>query len=301
MKRLNEHNTNTPAGLKAILLAGCLGIGLICQPAMGQLTTGTSTNWTYAYNYGNSWAGGYGSFSIVADNERVLLPVFDSNELGLSDVQVASAAGVSFLTLSMQAEALQLRAHNDSGLVKFDLADPPQFCSRSFKVAGFTVDSGVQTTSYSASKGFTTSFWNPSVGYTIGPVSATINGSVGAGASMGYALQVPANGASISATPTVWITGGASANATALGCGAKLNCTLNLAQTTFNPVLAVTPETITAQASVNFTPVSVGLNLFAYLFGLQVGNATLVNYTMPAYVWPVVTPLSISNITASGL
>ena len=123
MKRLNEHNTNTPAGLKAILLAACLGICLICQPAMGQLTTGTSTNWTYAYNYGNSWAGGYGSFSIVADNERLIWPVFNSNELGLSDVQVASAAGLSFLTLSMQAEALQLRAHNDSGLVKFDLTD----------------------------------------------------------------------------------------------------------------------------------------------------------------------------------
>ena len=118
---------------------------------------------------------------------------------------------------------------------------------------------------------------------------------------MGYSLQVPANGASINATPTVWITGSASVNATALGCGAKLNCGLNLAQTTFDPVLAVTPETIAAQASINFTPVSVGLNIVGYLFGLQVGSATLVNYTMPAYVWPVVTPVSISNITAAGL
>ena len=293
---------NTPAGLKATLLAACLGICLICQPAMGQLTTGTSTNWTYAFNYGNSWAGAYGSFSVVADNERLLLPIFTTYEQGLSDVQVASAAGASFLQQSMQAEALKLRAHNDAGLVKFDPTEQSKFCSRSLIVGGYTVDSGVQTATYSASDNFSTSFWNPSAAYTIGPVALTINGTVGAGANIGYDLELPANGASIGGTSAAWITGTATAsvNASAYGVSAKLNCNLNLAQTTFDPALAVTPETINGQATVNFAPVNVNLSVSANVFGLQIGNISLAKYTMPAYVWPLVTPLALTN-TATGL
>jgi hypothetical protein len=334
MKTENMNMTNKPAGRmlwpgsKAVLLAACVGIGALGQLAQGQAvqSTGITTNWTHAYDYGSDWAGAYGSFEVFAKNERLLEPVFNANEPGFSRTEVSAEVGLKFLQQRIRAASLILDAHNDSGACRFDPTNvvilvpmlvttpyfhialvatnvpvniPRQYCYRSFTVGGYSVDCGQTTASYSAYRNFSTTFWSGSADYSIGPVPITVGGSVGAGASMSYALQVPTNGASIYANPGIWISASAYAGVGGWGCGVGPYFDLELGRTSFRPSVSVTPTTISAQANLTFNPVRIEMDLAAFLFGAEVGSVTLASYSAAASTVPLVPSFYYLNNTCS--
>ena len=323
MKKLNTNIRNTTN--KTLLLAGCLGLGAICaatrsvadiQMPFGyqaappsSLDTGTVTNFQHTYDLGNSWAGAYGTFSVGAMNRRQLQRTFNASETGWANASVSAVAGVKLVQQRIEAVNLNFAVNDDNGPTRlgptnlncflFRLPVPARYCSRALSVGGHTVDSGTTSQSCSSSSSHNTTFWSGSATAMVGWVPVTVSGSVGGGYSLNYTLSLPANGAGISAAPSVWTSATASAGVGAFGCGVGLCSKFQLGTLGYNPSVTVTPTTITGQANLSMTPVSIDLDLAAFFFGNEVAGINLARYSAPAASWTVMPNVSLVNKACS--
>jgi hypothetical protein len=297
MRKLNTNNTNnTTNGLgiivwlggKAILLGACLGLGgltgmgatigaatatptlgttiEIAKPA-GPLRPDVSTNRAAAYNYGcgNNWAGLSTYFGVNGQGyarawtngwTRTPSGQFATGAYSQTYARAGVSAGatVKFLQQSGSAANFSASVVNNNG------AKNASYC---LNVAGETVASGSQGTSYQWGFEAGRTFITYTYPIQVGPVNVNLSGSLSGGADAHWTMELSEPKVGIFGSGAWWVAGTASVDVYRL---VGLACELQLGKTELCGSVTASPTSISGSSNIYFLPISIRLYLW-YLFG----------------------------------
>lgn len=215
-----------------------------------------------SFSFGNSQAGAKGTYSIITENRTAY-----------SRIQVATTGNVTFLNRSVKGVEFSATTENSAGR---------KTAVYSLAVAGYTVDSGTRTVSFSWNKPVSRTLVQASATIAVGPVPVTISGSVGGGANIGYALQLDSVGVGLSGSAGAWASGSASAGVGVSLLNVALRSDLQLAKTSCNPSVKVTPTAWSGGANLVFDPVSINFAVALQSMNRVWYQANLANYSAPS-------------------
>lgn len=240
---------------RAIVLAASLGV-------LGFSAMGTTRSGLNSFSFGNSDAGATGSYEINV-----------ANSPGYARTALAASGTVKFLNRSVKGVAFTAATQNSNG------SKSANYC---LQVAGYTVDSGTKSVSYTWSKQVNATLISCSLPIMVGPVPVTISGSVGGSANIGYTLQLSTSGVGVSGQAAAWASGSASAGVGVTLLNLSLVADLQLGTTSFNPSVTVTPTSLSGQANLGFTPVNIDLSVALLSCGHVWYSQNLASYTAPS-------------------
>lgn len=206
--------------------------------AAGSLHAGSKTGLN-TFDFGNSQAGAKGSYKITT-----------ANSSGTASVDMEATGTVKFLAKSVKGVEFTTSVKNVKG---------KKSANFSLKVAGYTVDSGTKSASYTWIKEANRTLVTASLTTMVGPVPVTISGSVGGGASISCTLELSTTGGGVSGNASSWANGSASAGVGVTLLQLALQSDLTLGKTSLNPSLSVTPSKMSGQATLNFDAVKIDL------------------------------------------
>jgi hypothetical protein len=257
MKTLEITNRSASARLlngQSIILAAAITLS-------GFSAMAASKNGLNSFDFGNSYAGAKGSYSITAENRS-----------GYSKTALNANGTVKFLAKSVKGVDFTATVENSNGR---------KSANYSLQVAGYTVDSGTKSVSYTWNKGVNQTFVSCSMPIAVGPVPVTISGSCGGGASISYTLQLNPSGVGLSGAAAGWATGSASAGVGVPVLNVALRSDLQLGRTSLNPLVTITPSAMSGQANLVFEPVKIDLGVV-----LQSGNKVWYRQDLASYSAP---------------
>ncbi len=219
-------------------------------------------NGAYSFSFGNSQAGASGSFSASAENA-----------VGLAKTSIKANGSVKFLNQTIKGVDFTATAQSVKGV---------KTSTYNLQVAGYTVDSGTRTVSYTWSKGISKTLVAASLPIMVGPIPVTISGSVGGGASIGYTFTLAAASVGLTGSGAAWANGSASAGLGVPLLRIALRSTLQLANTSLNPYVNVTTTGMSGGARLVFNPVQIDLGVAVLSFNTVLYQYTLASYTAPS-------------------
>ncbi|MBM4261563.1 MAG: hypothetical protein FJ145_09040 [Deltaproteobacteria bacterium] len=237
--------------LAAAITFGCYAEGL----------AGTRSGYN-SFNFGNSQAGANGTYSVVAENRS-----------NYSRIDLNATGTVKFLNKSAKGVEFTATTENSAGR---------KSAVYTLQVAGYVVDSGTKSVSYVWSKPINRTLIQTSATVTVGPVPVTISGAVGGGTNIGYTFQLDPAGVGVSGNASAWASGNASAGVGVRGFNVSLRSDLQLAKTSLNPSVRVTPTTWSGSANLVFDPVSINLSIALQTLNRVLYQLNLANYSAPS-------------------
>jgi hypothetical protein len=174
-----------------------------------------------SFNFGNSQAGGKGTYSIVTRNNN-----------GYSSAQLTATGNVMFLNKTIKGIEFSATTQNSAG---------KKSSTYSLSTVGDGGDRGTKTVTYTWNKPVNRSLIQASPTIVVGPIPVRIGGSLGGGASIGYTLELSRNGVGVSGNASAWTNGSASAGIGVSLLNLSLRSALQLAKTSFQPSTKVSP------------------------------------------------------------
>jgi hypothetical protein len=216
-----------------------------------------------SFNFGNSQAGAKGSYSVNVENRT-----------SYARVNTTANGNVMFLGKTVKGVEFSATAENTAGR---------KTATYQLSLAGYTVDSGTKTVSYTWSKAVNRTLVDASLLVFVGPVPVTVRGSVGGGASIGYGFTLSTSSVRLDGTASGWANGSASAGVGIPLLNLSLRSDLQLAKTTLNPyaTVAFSPLTMSGGANLVFDPVKID-----FYASLQTMGKSWLRYDLASYSQP---------------
>ncbi len=215
-----------------------------------------------SFNFGNNQAGATGAYSIVTTNRNAY-----------SRVDLTATGNVMFLNRTVKGVEFSSTTENSGGR---------KTAVYSLTIAGYTVDSGTKSASYTWNKPVNRTLIQASATFIVGPIPVTVGGSVGGGANIGYTLQLNTTGVGLVGNASAWAAGSASAGIGVSLLNVALRSDLQLGKTSFTPSINVTPTTWSGEADLVFDPVNINFSIVLQSMGHPWYQANLANYSAPS-------------------
>jgi hypothetical protein len=242
----------------SVVLAAVFATLIVC----GFSAEAATKNGLNSFNFGNSQAGAKGSYSIITQNST-----------GVSSIQLTATGNVMLLNKTVKGVEFKTTARNSYGT---------KTSIYSLAIAGYTVDSGTKSISYTWNKPVNRTLLQASATITVGPVPVTVSGSVGGGANIGYTVALSDKGVGLSGNASAWANGSASAGIGVSLLNVSLRSDLQLAKTSFKPSLEVTPTTFSGKADLVFDPVNINLSIALQSMGRIWYQYNLASFSQPS-------------------
>ncbi|MBI2928562.1 MAG: hypothetical protein HYY24_23080 [Verrucomicrobia bacterium] len=239
------------------VIAFGLWLGLGGYSAIAKSRSGLNT-----FDFGSSYAGAKGSYSINVENRT-----------GYSRTALNASGTVKFLNKTVKGVEFAATVENSNGR---------KSASHRLEVAGFTVDSGLKTRSYGWNKAVNKTLVSCSVPITVGPVPVTIRGSVGGGASVSYTFELSSTGVGMSGQGAAWANGSASAGVGVPLLNVALRSDLQLGKTSLAPLVRVTPTTMSGRVNLAFDPVKIDFAVVLQSRSKVLYRRDLASYSAPS-------------------
>lgn len=240
-----------------VILASAVVLAMVsASDAMAGTRNGVNS-----FNFGNKQAGAKGEYRINTENRK-----------GYSRAAVTAKGDVMLLNKTAKGVEFTATVENSSG---------KKTANYSLKIAGYLVDSVTKTASFTWNKPVNRTLLQASAPFTVGPVPVTVSGSVGGNANIGYTFELNSSGVALSGNASASAIGSASAGAGVSVLNLSLRSDLQLAKTSLNPSVRVTPTTMTGQANLIFDPAKID---FAIV--LQTKNKVWWQHNLGSYSAP---------------
>ena len=237
-------------------------VALTVALAMVSTARAVSRNGYNSFSFGNSQAGAMGSYSITAENGG-----------GCAKTSINANGSVSFLNRTARGVDFTATVQNCNG---------QKTSIWNLQVAGYTVDSGARTVSYTWTKSINQTLVSASLPIMVGPVPVTLSGSVGGGAAVGYSFGLGTTSVSLSGSGAAWANGSASAGVGVPLLSLALRSSLQLANTSLNPYVNVTTTGMSGGAQLVFNPVQIDLAVTLLSMSHVWYQYTLASYSAPS-------------------
>jgi hypothetical protein len=236
----------------------CAVVSLVAAMSVMEASA-RSASGSKGFNFGNRCAGANGAYTVATENRT-----------GYSRLSATANGNVMFLNRTVKGVEFTANAENSNGRKTATY----QLC-----VAGYTVDSGAKTASFTWNKPVNRTLVDASMLVWVGPVPVTVRGSVGGGASIGYTVTLATSGVGLNGNASAWANGSASAGAGIPLLNLALRSDLQLAKTSLQPYINVTATSMSGGANLVFDPV----NICFYVTMQTVGKSwcDLGSYTQP--------------------
>lgn len=204
-------------------------------------THASKKNGLNSFTFGNKQAGATGSYSITAENN-----------INYSSVVLATNGNIKFLNKTVKGVEFTATTENNKGKKK---------AAYSLSLAGYTVDTGTKTVSYTWNKSINRTLVSASANFTVGPVPVIVSGSVGGSSGIGYTLRLDTNGVGLSGKASAWANGSAAAGVGITLLNLSLTSDLQLLKTSLVPSVNVTPTSWNGGANLVYDPLKVDFSL----------------------------------------
>jgi hypothetical protein len=215
-----------------------------------------------SFSFGNSQAGAKGTYSVATEYRT-----------GYSRVALSTTGSVMFLGKTAKGVEFSATSENNNG---------KKAATYQLSVAGYTVDSGTKSVSYSWNKSVTRTLLSGSAQFVVGPVPVTVSGSTGGGASIGYTFSLSTTGAGISGDASAWANGSASAGVGVTVLNLSLRSDLKLAKTSLRPSVNVTPTAWSGKTLLVYDPVSIDFSIALQTMKKVWYSKLLARYSQPS-------------------
>lgn len=244
--------------MNVFILFGAI-ILLVCSTINVQAAKKSGFN---SFNFGNKQAGACGSYSVLTENGR-----------GYSLVSLTANGDIMFLNKTAKGIEFNGTSQNVNG---------KKTTTYSLSLAGYNVDSGSKTASYTWNKPVNRTLLQASASFTLGPVPVTVSGSVGGGANIGYTFELSNSGVGLLGNAGGWATGSASAGIGATFLNLSLQSDLQLAKTSLRPSIRVTPTSWSGGADLGYDPVKIDFYLALKTMNKVWYQHNLASYSQPS-------------------
>ena len=239
----------------AIVVAFALAIS-------GSEVLATTRNGSNSFAFGNRQAGANGSYAVTV-----------ANGPGYSSANLNAAGSVTLLNRTVKGVEFNATAQNSNGR---------KTCSYALSLAGYTVDTGSKSITYTWNKSVNRTLLTASAMVMAGPVPVTVSGAVGGGASIGYTFSLNTGSVGLDGSAAGWANGSASAGLGVPGFNLSLQADLTLARSSLNAGLQITPAALSGSTYLGFDPLRVDFGVALKALGVVVYRYDLGHYATPS-------------------